>query len=284
MSNDNKTLADVQPGGRVRLGDGLPPLPIRQRFTTLHGETYAYSAEQMQDYARAALSAQPSPGGQGDVRSQFEAWHCEKFKTRWQTGAPTRDMHNGVYADNYGPAEQQERWELWQAALAACHPVRIYGCCAQPEGELHTSECPNMRHLAVRQPSKQPDSVALGEATEFCIEKGDRQPVGEPDAFLVQAVKDGETWEHRWYVPRWGDPDPSALEGAVYEIRGRKHPELGIYCVKPFYAAPAQAVDLDAIRGAVCGIALVFDGDLPYIKGIAEALALIDSQAVGNGN
>lgn len=67
MSNDNKTLADVQPGGMVRLGDALPPLPIRQRFTTLHGETYAYSAEQMQDYARAALAAQPSPGGQGGL-------------------------------------------------------------------------------------------------------------------------------------------------------------------------------------------------------------------------
>lgn len=31
--------------------------------------------------------------------------------------------------------------------------------------------------LAARQPSKQPDSVALGEATEFCVEKGDRKPV-----------------------------------------------------------------------------------------------------------
>ncbi|WP_414540882.1 hypothetical protein [Stenotrophomonas forensis] len=76
MSNDNKTLADAQPGGRVRLGD---------------------QAE----------------------RARFEAWHCEKFKTRWQTGAPTRDMHNGVYADNYGPAEEQVRWEAWQAALSA---------------------------------------------------------------------------------------------------------------------------------------------------------------------
>lgn len=67
--NTNKTLADVQPGGRVRLGDALPPLPKMQRFTNLYGETYAYSAEQMHDYARAALSAQPSPGGQGDAQT-----------------------------------------------------------------------------------------------------------------------------------------------------------------------------------------------------------------------
>ncbi len=75
MSTD-KTMADVQPGGRVRLGDVLPPLPKMQRFTNLYGETYAYSAEQMRDYARAALSAQPSPGGQGD------AVRCGKCKDR----------------------------------------------------------------------------------------------------------------------------------------------------------------------------------------------------------
>ncbi len=39
-----------------------------------------------------------------------------------------------------------------EAALAASQPVRIYGCCAQPEGDLHTAECPNMRHLAAHQP------------------------------------------------------------------------------------------------------------------------------------
>ena len=76
MTKDNKPLADVQPGGRVRLGDVLPPLPKMQRFTNLYGETYAYSAEQMRDYARAALSAQPSPGGQGD------AVRCGKCKDR----------------------------------------------------------------------------------------------------------------------------------------------------------------------------------------------------------
>jgi hypothetical protein len=44
---------------------------------------------------------------------------------------------------------------------------------------------------------------------------------------------------------------------------------------------PAQAIDLGALRDAVQGITVGFDGDLPYIKGIAEALALIN-KAVGN--
>lgn len=64
---------------------------------------------------------------QGDARAQFEAWHCEKFKTRWQTGAPTRDMHNGVHAEKYGPAEQQVRWEAWQAAWQAALAARQTG-------------------------------------------------------------------------------------------------------------------------------------------------------------
>lgn len=33
MSTD-KTLADVQPGGRVRLGDALPPLPEHHSATS----------------------------------------------------------------------------------------------------------------------------------------------------------------------------------------------------------------------------------------------------------
>lgn len=69
MSNDNKTLADVQPGGKVRLADGLPPLPKAGYVTGGdfgHEAHNAFTPEQMRDYAIAALSAQPSPAGQGD--------------------------------------------------------------------------------------------------------------------------------------------------------------------------------------------------------------------------
>lgn len=63
MSNDNKTLADVQPGGRVRLGDALPPMPSTDYNAYSDGSEPLYTSEQMRDYARAAVSAQPSPGG-----------------------------------------------------------------------------------------------------------------------------------------------------------------------------------------------------------------------------
>ncbi|PWQ87124.1 hypothetical protein DKY64_04745 [Stenotrophomonas maltophilia] len=65
MTTDNKTLADVQPGGMVR--DQLPPLPRTHYNACGDGSEPLYTSEQMRDYASAALSAQPSPGGQGDV-------------------------------------------------------------------------------------------------------------------------------------------------------------------------------------------------------------------------
>jgi hypothetical protein len=77
MSTD-KTLADVQPGGRVRLGDSQHVLVNAAHLervlvcaegnhfddcTADKNTTMTQAIEQM----RAALSAQPSPGGQGDA-------------------------------------------------------------------------------------------------------------------------------------------------------------------------------------------------------------------------
>jgi hypothetical protein len=50
-----------------------------------------------------------------EMREGFEAWHCEQYKTHGTTGAPTRDMHNGVYDEKYGPRKQQVLWECWQS-------------------------------------------------------------------------------------------------------------------------------------------------------------------------
>ncbi|MCJ1887380.1 hypothetical protein LNN38_21140 [Pseudomonas sp. LA21] len=65
--------------------------------------------------------SEQAEGAQGE-REAFEAWHCEKFKTKWTTGAPTRDKHNGVYDEDYGPKDQQLAWEAWQARAALAQP------------------------------------------------------------------------------------------------------------------------------------------------------------------
>jgi len=65
--------------------------------------------------------------GVQDVREAFEAWHRSKFETKHCTGQPTRDMHNGIYAEKYGPESQQLMWEAWQAAAATRTPAADAG-------------------------------------------------------------------------------------------------------------------------------------------------------------
>lgn len=143
--NTDKTLADVQPGGRVRLGDGLRSelLDQAERLERMAaqdretGESIEQALEAGEEYtpddaqdvaaglqhdanrseeiaailrkAAAALSAQPSPGGQGDAREQFEAWYVENAFD---------------YEKNpIGSRECSLMWKAWQAALAARQPV-----------------------------------------------------------------------------------------------------------------------------------------------------------------
>ena len=208
MSNDNKTLADVQPGGMVRLGD---------------------QAE----------------------RARFEAWHCEKFKTRWLTGAPTRDMHNGAYAENYGPAEQQARWELWQAAWESALSAQ-----PSPGGQDALAE-------AARRVISDVDSGdyhgEISESTYAALEAAlaTRQPVSETVAYQ-QGFRDGQdrtctvaasqpvgepvAWVH--------EEDPSRVISASQKATALRDQGASGSSVRPYsvpaylHVPPAQAVDL----------------------------------------
>lgn len=209
MSND-KTLATAKHGGCVQLGDGLPPLPIRQRFTTLHGETYAYSAEQMREYALAALSAQPSPGGQGDVREQFEAW------------LDTLRLDRSRHGDGY----------VWNDVELAWRAVEKFAA-LQPVGEL------------------------AGYATFRD---------GRFGSWLFQTRAMAESH------------DSTAVAGGP-----------GNSDIVPLFRSPAQAVDLDELRRAVCVVNVVgqIDGhDVVYRNSVLDVIdtrrqRLTDSQAVG---
>ncbi len=88
MTTD-KTLADVQPGGRVRLGDGLPPCPFcgHSDFDQWPCEyidasganvvrcAHCHAAAPMKVWHD--LSAQPSPGGQGELTALVSKWRSE---------------------------------------------------------------------------------------------------------------------------------------------------------------------------------------------------------------
>ncbi|EKT4092724.1 TPA: hypothetical protein UOA80_001093 [Stenotrophomonas maltophilia] len=298
MSNDKTTLADVQPGGMVRLGDALPPLPpmgYKERGTGMgpHDVYYtpvAYTAEQMRDYARVALSAQPSPGGLGDVREQFE---------EYRGGDCERDAQ-GYYVN----ARTAQDWAMWQAALAASHPVRIYGCCAQPEGELHTAECPNMRHLAARQP--------VGQEPLWCLHvlgmddvhpapskaHAEKAAAWHNEQFKDQAARLGISIEAK--VVPWPHSAESHAAGVAEFIPQWLIPQWQLDALKADASPPVQAVDLGAFKALYLAYVRLLESGRDRIIDLGgtcdpvdvmeandvdlqAARRVLDSQAVANG-
>ncbi|CRD61512.1 hypothetical protein [Stenotrophomonas thermophila] len=233
MSNYKKTLADVQPGGRVRLGDGFGPSEVwvnvystgafREANDT-RARVGADGVGTVLRYVRDDLSAQPSPGGQEALREAAE------FARR-------------VLAEIY-----------------ATYQVKIGPFASQAQ-------------LA---------NVKLGAALAA------RQPVGEPVAYWLAVDKDG--------IVEFGMSADDGNEGqaARQEVNdfingalhdgGVPHRLVGVYT-----APPAQAVDLVQFRAlAEFGEEFAFSAEKqPQSRVIyAQArrlLALIDSQAVGNG-
>lgn len=111
MTTDNKTLADVQPGGMVRPGDQAE----RARFDEFlsRNPLMALSAGTAWQVWQAALSAQPSPGGQGDARIPFETWAKD--------GGFDVSKCKGIY-NSLETRAAWEAWLYWQR-LAARQPV-----------------------------------------------------------------------------------------------------------------------------------------------------------------
>lgn len=161
MSTD-KTLADVQPGGRVRLGDALPPLPKMEHIGRVVGmgphdtwyEPVAYTAEQMQDYARAALAArQPVTmdealaAGDGTLHGAIDHWQERALRAEaelaarqpvgepvpfaveskaFETHAASRDLNLVQHPLHYlflDPVTVEAR-RAWKAALAFAQPAQ----------------------------------------------------------------------------------------------------------------------------------------------------------------
>lgn len=135
MTTDNKTLADVQPGGRVRLGDRNGSLAVslrqiadaqytrRQRF---NGRLPA-DVQEVIRMAAEALSAQPSPGGQGDALELLERYD-------WAVSALDAELNEGWDEGGRRARLQSDRDEVRAeliAALVARQPV------GEPVGYLY---------------------------------------------------------------------------------------------------------------------------------------------------
>lgn len=294
MSNDKKTLADVQPGGRVRLGDSLPPLPCTYYSAYSDGTEPLFNAQQMLDYARAALSAQPSPGGQDALRS-FACEAVEYFRER-------ADVVDGDYGSP-SPNEEMKLLSEGEAALAARQPV----------GEPVSKKL--MRLL--RERAALPESVELSyqrdgdgtgrawwdrrhaelEAQGYCLDFetdsgaewyalrgiGDelRAPLAEYDAAPPAQAVD---------LPYSLDADPAGIRARVADVitgtlmvgaQGHTPPPAG-HWAEPFWKAAradatAQALDLGQMPH---GIRLV---EIPRRNGLDPINVFVQDYELGRG-
>lgn len=310
MTNDNKTLADVRPGGRVRLGDRPKDGEVLVEVSGLTGSGKSAIAGEIeilckalgldaewvnsdeekrlihadwisalemykpkvviveQNIPRAALSAQPSPASSFDLEAMLAV--C----------VPGGDIADPqVIADNIrhwfaaqpspGGQDASDYWPEVDRNLVDPYTTGSEG----DEFDMIAARNAIRAAIAARQPSKQPDSVALGEATEFCTEKGDRQPVGEPVGYF--------------------DPDVLAhlTEGLIDPVGVLRRKPNGKSNVPVWLGPPAQAVDLGELREMLVGwknsdSPLSYEGQSAQRAldaCVADLQGWLDSQAVGNG-
>ncbi|WP_444812309.1 hypothetical protein ACS0OW_15920 [Stenotrophomonas maltophilia] len=229
------TLADVRPGGRVRLQQALPPEGYAGAWIrSAYGQPSSFTYWNMEvAYAagwQAALSAQPSPGGQGELLEQVARF------LDYSVGHDPWPNIRRVYGDAWWEPVRKMRDEL--RALAARQPTDF----DDEELQFYREEALNLPNILIgagvfsvdhegdykaawanimdaieRLAALQPvgatvkDSLTIaarqpvasnqpsGNSGELDVD-GDRQPVGEPVAWQSMATcpRDGTAVLLRW--------------------------------------------------------------------------------------
>lgn len=166
MSNDNKTLADVQPGGRVRLAtvlyDRAHDLLADAYNAGTHGIGYSQQAMELHD---AIIPAQPSPVHQIDAETLW--WLQDAINTMAEGGNQShvrflQSLHDSLAAQpSPGGQDASFPWENFPAYL-------IDKC----EGDTISEE------------GLQEALAAMAKDERYCLAA--LQPVGEP--VTVEAV------------------------------------------------------------------------------------------------
>lgn len=254
MSTD-KTLADAQPGGRVRLGD--QPWP---EIDAILADAYSAGATGLpfEGIARraavrkavASLSAQPSPGGQGDSRSERAATFLRQYLT-YLRSSPRQGLRPR-WCDVY------EALEVAIEALAARQPVEV------SEGEFRAAA------------SRQTASAESNATAEAMIAIA-RQPVGQE---RVAWASTGATGHKVVAMPGlhklpYGDYD-------LYAAPPAQAVDLGD--LKALYRAYVHLLESGRDRiidlGGTCDPVDVMEANDVDLQ---AARRVLDGQAVGNG-
>lgn len=293
--DDNKTLADVQPGGRVRLGDGREPM-LESMWVEIRREgdrTFprVMTKDQADAFLRtcnvgplptvrplyAALSAQPSPGGQDALKAlddlaafcsddtETVERHVAVIRAALAARQPVYEGHTWI--SDYVLAGLRER-----AAL----PLQLRnGEVWHWQGDGHDF----------------PDSLAcpvIMSADTLRALLAASQPVGEPVSEAIEQLAD--------------DVESCVSDACGYLASDSGWDDYGIYRddaaaryralpdrIRALAAPPAQAVDLEQFRQPVqdwvddAQASMEEHGDYDGVFGYAieegtRLLALIDSQ------
>lgn len=205
-------LVDGPTGGSARLGDSLPPLPCSHYNACGDGSEPLYTSEQMRDYARAALSAQPSPGGQDALReaAEFARSVLAEIYATYQvkigpfaSQAQLANVKLGAALAARQPVGDQHPDDVAVDAFAATMKAKMAEARAKgPGGWEDPTQCSGddlTRMLRDHVEKGDPRDVA-----NFCMmlhQRGEaiaaRQPVGqEPAMYQVRprSFDDGEGW------------------------------------------------------------------------------------------
>ncbi|MCF3524583.1 hypothetical protein [Stenotrophomonas maltophilia] len=285
MSSDNKTLADVQPGGMVRLGDQdeKPPQELPELIVTRgDGIPLPDQAAGIEEFKRQCLrrieteyphlSAQPSPGGQDATVSDDMVQAFKAALARAQLPGKSRTYF----------LKDSELPSILREVLAARQPVEFERAIPTRRRESAVELLLQLGFVWNNQrweDRRQPVGDHLAQDRKMVS-----QPVGEPvtEAWIV--VK-----EHVWDHGDGGRPTLAYLW--PYEFERRVYPTFAAasdfikagdwplgFVAMQIQAPPAQAVDLAENMLSV----LIEEGVLARNGRVFQKLrALIDSMAVG---
>lgn len=297
MSNDKKTLADVKPGGRVRLGDALLPCPFcgsparRIDFGVGSGENeggsciectgcqssgpveFGYKENFISNWNRRALSAQPSQPSSLDLKAMLAA--C----------VPGGDM-----ADPQVIADNIRHWFAAQPSPGGQGDARAiieeFIQCAtlgRPHGKLIAQA---KDYLAARQPGGQDARAQFEE-----YRGGDCERDAQGYYVNARTAQDWAMWQAALAarqpvrsIPEWFElvirdvcelepEDPDAADTVCIRLRDLR-------LIMERHGLPAQAVDLEQFRPAVCAMGLYAE-EPEDVDEAKRLLALIDGKAVG---
>ncbi|WP_447900700.1 hypothetical protein [Stenotrophomonas sepilia] len=285
MSNDNKTLANVRPGGRVRLAT----VPFDRAHDLLgdaynagtHGIGYSQQAMELHD---AIIPAQPSPGGQGD------AVHCGKCKGR---GYVDVDVDVDESGSSIGNIESCPH-----CALAARQPVGepvAFMVRWKTEGGFGLEWPKNMQYFHDR--ADEYEIVPLQRAAP----PAQALDLGPSQSVLAEVAQERARQEAKWGQQNHVDWTPTSaatdLAGAWpagvgdhfkfitdYKAKGAEGHRLGYFDILMEEVAEAHDEARDgntkATRAELVQVAAVA---VAWIECIDRRLALTGSQVVANG-